>query len=99
MFLSIGNIYARENWTGEIKWVNTYENGAAAIYIDNPREGPVASLNCDGAHLVYLGVKNEPAKPQLLSLAITAYTTKNTIRFGIRKGTDGSCEAEYISAR
>ena len=94
----IGRASAVEGWTGEIKWINVDEQGAAYIFIDNPRDGPKPAMTCGQYDIVYLGTKNQPANPALLSQALMIYSTGKTIRFAVR-GTGDSCEAPYLSAR
>ena len=59
----IGRASAVEGWTGEIKWINVDEQGAAYIFIDNPRDGPKPAMTCGQYDIVYLGTKNQPVNP------------------------------------
>jgi len=89
---------AAEHWTGEVKWVNVDENGAAYMFINNPRIGPKSSFSCGQDNIVYLGKKGEAANQAFLSQVLMVYAANKTIRFGVR-GSGDSCETFYISAR
>lgn len=92
-----GNVFgAVENWSGVVKYVNVNSDGIAHVFFKDLHSGP-ASWKCvdDWA---YLGSKTTKPDSGFLALALTAYTTKAPVRFGI--DWDGvHCTVTYISAR
>ena len=87
------------NWSTQINEISARENDSALIIVSTPiHPNPSNSTwNCT-SNVVHLGVKNSPAPKGMLSMALTAFTTKQSLRIGVR-GTGDSCELTYITAR
>ncbi len=96
LLLLCDRVYATEHWTAEVSRVTVLENQSALIIVSNPRNGPSSTFNCTQG-VVHLGVKNTPVTKEYLSQAMLVYAAHKTIRFGVR-GTDDSCELEYMTA-
>jgi hypothetical protein len=87
------------HWSAKVKWVTVKEDNSAWVGLDSPyAPNPAGSTWDCSSGIVWLGVKDSPAPRNMLSAALTLYTTQKSVRIGVR-GSGANCEAYYLSAR